>query len=67
MANQIITEALTKRFGGFTAVDNVSFRVDKGEIVGLIGPNGSGKSTIFNMISGALKLRRSSFCLKDRK
>jgi len=43
---------LTKRFGGFTAVSDVSFKVDQGEILGLIGPNGSGKSTIFNMLSG---------------
>ena len=51
---------LTKRFGGFTAVNDVSFQVEKGEILGLIGPNGSGKSTIFNMLSGTLAPNRGS-------
>ena len=48
----LVVEGLVKRFGGFTAVNQVSFRVEPGEILGLIGPNGSGKSTIFNMLSG---------------
>ena len=45
---------LTKRFGGFVALNSVTFEVKAGEILGLIGPNGSGKTTCFNCISGAL-------------
>lgn len=44
-------ENVTLRFGGVTAVDNVSFSVEQGEVFALVGPNGAGKSTIFNMIS----------------
>jgi ABC-2 type transport system ATP-binding protein len=46
---------LTKRFGNFTATDEVSFAVEKGEIFGLLGPNGAGKSTTFKMLCGLLK------------
>jgi branched-chain amino acid transport system ATP-binding protein len=48
-------ENLTKRFGGLSAVNNVNFHVDEGEVVGLIGPNGAGKTTLFNLITGFLK------------
>ena len=47
-------ENLTKKFGDFTAVDNISFSVKKGEIFGLLGPNGAGKSTTFKMMCGLL-------------
>jgi ABC-type multidrug transport system ATPase subunit len=47
-------EHLTKRFGAFTAVDDVSFTVNKGSIFGFLGPNGSGKSTVIRMLCGIL-------------
>lgn len=46
---------LTKRFGDFTAVDDVSFKVERGEIFGFLGPNGAGKSTTIKMLCGILK------------
>lgn len=47
----LIVENVTKRFGGLTANQNISFAIKRGEIIGLIGPNGAGKSTLFNCIS----------------
>jgi branched-chain amino acid transport system ATP-binding protein len=59
--------ALTKRFGGFTALDNVSVDVRAGERFGLIGPNGSGKTTLINCISGAFRTEPNTvvFCGED--
>ena len=54
MANDkiISTQELTKRFGDFTAVDRISFDVDKGEIFGFLGANGAGKTTAMRMLCG---------------
>lgn len=49
------TKGLTKRFGGLTAVNNVSLEVNEGEILAIIGPNGAGKTTFLNCITGTLK------------
>ncbi|MEA3078407.1 MAG: hypothetical protein QOF60_3315, partial [Actinomycetota bacterium] len=57
---------LTKRFGGITAVDDVSFALAHGEILGLIGPNGAGKTTIFDLISGLLSLDTGRISLLGR-
>jgi branched-chain amino acid transport system ATP-binding protein len=53
-------ETLTKTFGGFTALDNISVDISRGERFGLIGPNGSGKTTLINCISGALRVQVGS-------
>lgn len=55
LPNEVISvDALSRRFGAFTAVDQVNFTVQQGEIFGLIGPNGAGKSTIFRILCGLL-------------
>ncbi|APG88477.1 ABC transporter ATP-binding protein YbhF (plasmid) [Sinorhizobium americanum CCGM7] len=51
----IEARGLTKRFGDFTAADNITFDIPRGEIFGLLGPNGAGKSTTFKMLCGLLK------------
>jgi ABC-2 type transport system ATP-binding protein len=58
--------ALTKRYGGTLAVDKVSFRVNRGEIVGYLGPNGSGKSTTVNIVVGLLEPTSGSVTLDGR-
>ena len=50
MGEVLKVEGITKRFGGLVAVDNVSFSIKEGEILGLIGPNGAGKTTLFSVI-----------------
>jgi ABC-2 type transport system ATP-binding protein len=55
MAAVLETQNLTKKFGGVTAVDNVSLSVEKGSLFGLLGPNGSGKTTMIKMLTGQIR------------
>ena len=58
---------IAKHFGGVRAIEDVSFSVEDGEIVGLIGPNGAGKTTLFSMASGFLKPTRGEIRFRDRR
>ena len=66
MASILETKSVTKKFGGFTAVDNVSLKVDSGEIRFVIGPNGAGKSTLFKLIIGFHSPNSGSILYKDK-
>ncbi len=59
----IQVEALTKKFGAFTAVDRVSFTIYQGEIFGFLGPNGAGKTTVIKMLTGILKPTSGRGCI----
>jgi branched-chain amino acid transport system ATP-binding protein len=56
---------LVKEFGGLRAIDNLSFDVNDGEILGIIGPNGSGKSTLFNLLTGVLPSTSGKILFKE--
>jgi len=65
MVLQVIN--LTKNFGGLTAVNDVSFSVKKGELLGIIGPNGSGKTTLINLISGNIPITSGEIIYQGKK
>lgn len=54
-ADMLSTQGLIKKFGGLTAIKNVSFEIEKGELSSIIGPNGAGKTTLFNLLTGHLR------------
>ena len=60
-------KGITKTFGGIIALNNVSFDVKKGEILGIIGPNGSGKTTVVNCITGFIKTSAGNVLFKGRE
>lgn len=60
-------DRVAKVFGGLTALDDVSFKLDKAQVLGLVGPNGSGKSTMLNVLSGVYRPERGQVTLGGRK
>ncbi len=60
------TRGVTKNFGGLTAVNNVTIRVQESSVVGLIGPNGSGKSTLFNLITNELHPTQGDILFREK-
>ena len=60
MTALLTVENVTRRFGGLTAVKNVSFTLNRGDITGILGPNGAGKTTLFNLITGFIRNNEGS-------
>ncbi len=67
MTSALSVRSARKTFGGLVAVNDVSFEVRSGELLGLIGPNGSGKTTMLNLISGALSPTRGEILLGEQR
>lgn len=67
MGEVLKVQGVSKRFGGLVAVDNVSFSIQEGEILGLIGPNGAGKTTLFNVIVGLHRTDSGRILFQDRE
>ncbi|WP_053064058.1 branched-chain amino acid ABC transporter ATP-binding protein/permease [Caballeronia mineralivorans] len=63
----LVVEKARKQFGGLVAVNDVSFQVKAGEIIGLIGPNGAGKSTTFNLVTGVLQATSGSITFQGER
>ncbi len=63
----LVTEGLTRDFGGLRAVDHVDLTVRRGEVHGIIGPNGAGKTTLFNLITGYLRPTGGRISFKGRR
>src|SRR5688572_3504857 len=63
----LAVEGLTKRFGGLTALSEVSFAIQRGQIYGLIGPNGAGKTTLFNVLTGLYRHDEGRFRFEGRE
>ena len=67
MSNEILSiQNLTVDFGGVRAVNDVSFSLERGELVGLIGPNGAGKTTVFNLITNAIRPTKGNILLNGK-
>lgn len=65
--SELRVESISKRFAGVFAVNNVSFTLEKGSIMGLIGPNGAGKSTVFRMITGVHRADQGRIFFEDNE
>lgn len=67
MSALLEVDGLSKRFGGLTAVKNVSFTLQKGELTGILGPNGAGKTTLFNLLTGFISFDTGSVLFEGQR